>query len=363
MSTPVEQQLHDYFDLVDRMQGAVDVSALADAIEPPTLRLVEPEPFLEIELTESATNKQPDRPNRTGRWTMVAASVAAASVTIVGLLAWSGSNEDPAPSDDPPATAASEIFAPGGDLGFPAQTIDAGRYRTYLLGIDLGVTLDQESLLAEARASSIVLRQPPGETDADLARARWLHLVRLGGWNTSHEAVDPSFRGTGSIEPLDIDRWIDDNDVVVENRRVTEIDGRATTVLDVRVDPEGASAPLDFPRDSFDEYNDTCGPDTAPCIWYRSIPAVSNQDVGPRPDVVMHVGQLRRMWLIDGGEFDPILIEAVVPAGDERWLDDVESTVIASIDLGDDAPPVVIDANSEDRPAADAAEATDPNGP
>jgi hypothetical protein len=46
------------------------------------------------------------------------------------------------------------------------------------------------------------------------------------------------------------------------------------------------------------------------------------------------------MWLIPIQGLEPILIEAVVPAGDERWLDDFETTTITSLDLGDDAPPL-----------------------
>lgn len=237
-----------------------------------------------------------------------------------------------------PETEADEV--PVLPLPFAGSEVDPGRYSTPLLGVPVALTVDDEWSVSEAGASSIALHSPAGEREIDDATVRWIFLTRLGGWNTQAQAIDPSFRTTGSIEPDEIDRWLDQNDVVALDRRETLVDGRAAIVVDVQVDPAGTSAPLDFPRDPFTLYNDTCGRATEPCLWYRSVPSQSDHGRGPRPDPVVHAGQTRRMWLIPIQGLEPILIEAVVPVGDERWLDDFETTTIISLDLGGDAPPL-----------------------
>lgn len=274
---------------------------------------------------------------RARAWMLVA--VAAAALAFVGGLTLAGDRDReervPAGASDPGAGPVSAQPLP-----FPGSQVEPGRYSTPLLGVPVTLTIDGEWSLTEAGASSIALHRPAGEREIDVATARWIFLTRLGGWNTRAEAIDPSFRTTGSIEPNDIDRWLDQNDIVVLDRRDTRVDGRPAIVVDVQVDPEGTSAPLNFPRDPDTLYNDTCGPATEPCLWYRSIPEQSDTGRGPRPDPVVHAGHTRRMWLIPIQGLEPVLIEAVVPVGDEGWLDDVETTVIASLELGDDAPPL-----------------------
>lgn len=290
---------------------------------------------------------EPDfRPPR--RWLLL----ANAALLIGGLVAAVVlvSRPDTAPRSDTtsrlnPAVPAVEpepetVAVSAEPLPFAGSKLEPGRYSTPLLGVPVTLTVDDEWLISEAGASSIALHSPAGEAEIDVATSRWIFLTRLGGWNTRAQAIDPAFRTTGSIEPNDIDRWLDQNDVVVLDRRDTLVDGRAAIVVDLQVDPTGTGTPLDFPRDPFNLYNDTCGPTTEPCLWYRSIPSESDPGRGPRPDPVMHTGQTRRMWLIPIQGLEPILIEAVVPAGDERWLDDFETTTITSLDLGDDAPPL-----------------------
>ena len=298
-----------------------------------------------LEVIMLASDRNEARP-RTRTWMMVAAAIAA--LALIGGLIVAGTrvDEDPVPADEPEATVPavepeSDADAASAEpLPFAGTDVEPGRYSSPGLGVPFTLTVDDEWSISETRASFVALRSPAGEGAIDVATVRWIFLTRLGGWNTRAEAIDPSFRTTGSIEPDDIDRWLDQNDVVVLDRRDTVVDGRAAIVVDVQVDDAGTGAPLDFPRDPFNQFNDTCGPATEPCFWYRSIPAQSDHGRGPRPDPVMHTGQTRRMWLIPIEGLEPILIEAVVPLGDERWLDDFETATIASLDLGDDAPPL-----------------------
>lgn len=285
---------------------------------------------------------EPDRQARR-RWLLLANAamvIGALVATVVVVL-----RPDTAPTSDTtsppdPTAPAVEPEPVAEPLPFAGLDVEPGRYSTPQLGVPVTLTVDDEWSISESRASFVALRSPAGEVEVDVTTVRWIFLTRLGGWNTRAEAIDPSFRTPGSIEPDDIDGWLDQNDVVVLDRRDTVVDGRPAIVVDLQVDPAGTGAPLDFPRDPFNMFNDTCDSATEPCFWYRSIPAHSDHGRGPRPDPVMHTGQTRRMWLIAVPGLEPILIEAVVPVGDERWLDEFETTTITSLDLGDDAQPL-----------------------
>lgn len=313
--------------------------------EPRSVSVLTSPPVLSDDLEPMAVGDAsapgPDR-RRRRPWLLLvnAALVIGALVAAIVVV----SRPDTAPTSDttppPESTLPAVEPEPALPLPFVGSTVQPGRHSTPLLGVPVTLTLDDEWSVTEAQASSIALHSPAEDQDIDVTTARWIFLARLGGWNTPAQAIDPSFRTTGSIEPDDIDRWLDQNDVVVLDRRNTEVDGRAAIVIDLQVDATGTSAPLDFARDPFSLYNDTCDPTTEPCFWYRSIPSDSDHGRGPRPDPVLHAGQTRRMWLMPIGGLEPILIEAVVPVGDERWLDDFEATTIASLDLGDDAPPL-----------------------
>ncbi|MGA9276798.1 hypothetical protein [Ilumatobacter sp.] len=99
MKTPIEDQLRDYFTMVDRMQGPVD-STLQTAKDP-TLRLVT---VSTEDAADSATELMklgPDRTeprNRSRTWMLIAASVAA---LVGGLVVVANRDSDPAPAEQP----------------------------------------------------------------------------------------------------------------------------------------------------------------------------------------------------------------------------------------------------------------------
>ena len=108
MSAPIEEQLRDYFTMVDRTQGPVGTTPQGP--DTSSLRLVtEPtrntnEPTMEVIMLNPDRNEPPATKHR---WMMVAASIAA--LVVVGLLVVAArDDEDPAPADQPELTVPPE---------------------------------------------------------------------------------------------------------------------------------------------------------------------------------------------------------------------------------------------------------------
>ena len=105
MNTPIEDQLRDYFTMVDRMQGTVDTTPQTPDV--PTLGLVNDTNHDTNEWTTEVTMLSPDRNeprNRSRTWLAVAASVAA--VALVGglIVVANRDTDDNVPADQPAVT-------------------------------------------------------------------------------------------------------------------------------------------------------------------------------------------------------------------------------------------------------------------
>lgn len=216
----------------------------------------------------------------------------------------------------PPAVAST--------LPFPGGAVPPGRYETDLLGLPIEFTVGEATALRNARSGTIVLT-PVGSSPTSIAGEPHVQLIRLAGWNTAEEAADRRFRGVGSIAPDDIERWIADNDLIVDNRTSTRIDGRDTRVLDVRVDP---TSPIG---------NDACTPESRPCFWFASVAAELIPHPAIRLDYALYGQMTMRLWLVTIPGEDPVLIEAAAPVGTESWFDDFEATTIETMVIGETA--------------------------
>ena len=112
MSAPIEEQLRDYFAMVDRTQAPVDTTA--QALEAPMLSLVK-DSHDSIHTNESTlevvmlTPRRNDSHTTRHRWIMTAAA-AVAAVALVGGLAFATSrtDDDPVRADRPELTVRSE---------------------------------------------------------------------------------------------------------------------------------------------------------------------------------------------------------------------------------------------------------------
>lgn len=104
MNAPIEDQLRDYFTMVDRMQGPVDPTTQSQGT--PTLSLVTEDSHDMNESTMEAIMISPDRNephNRSRAWMLIAASVAAVAL-VGGLIVAANRDSDDAPADQPTVT-------------------------------------------------------------------------------------------------------------------------------------------------------------------------------------------------------------------------------------------------------------------
>jgi hypothetical protein len=100
MNAPIEDQLCDYFTMVDRMQGHSDPTTQSQ--DAPALRLVAEPTRNTIEPTVEVTMLSPDQnqpPTTNDRWMMVAAAVAVLALAGGLLVVATRAADDPVPAD------------------------------------------------------------------------------------------------------------------------------------------------------------------------------------------------------------------------------------------------------------------------
>ncbi len=232
------------------------------------------------------------------------------------------STEAPFPSDRsgpvgldtlPPVVAA--------PLPFPGGAVAPARYATDLLGIPIEFTIGEATRLRTARPGTILLT-PGGTAVNSLDGEPHVQFLRVAGWNTRDEAADRLFRGVGGIAADDVERWIADNDVIVDRRARMVVDGRDTRVFDLRVDP---ASPLG---------DRICSPAARPCFWFASVAEDQMARAAIRLDHTLAGPMSIRLWLISIEGEHPVLVEAAAVAGDDAWLDGFEATTIATMTIG-----------------------------
>ena len=227
---------------------------------------------------------------------------------------------DPEPDEAPavdPATVGEQIPVFG-------ETAAAGRYTTFVLGIDASFTTPRPLFVAANRASDVTLIDGydggyTPETGLALSFSRW------AGWSTRDEAVIET--PAASIDPYDVDAWVTDNDVTLIADTTTTIAGRPTRVFDVQVDP-------DTTVQAVPNTSGGCFAGWEPCFYNGTVAS----DYGQRTQWVS-AQRITRFYLITIEGSEPLLISVGGPAGSE-WFDEVESSVIATLQLGPDAPPL-----------------------
>ena len=288
----------------------------------------------------------------TNRRVWVAAAAAALVTALVaGFVAFgTGGDDDLVPADvpavdslpatDPEPDPEPEAAVPGTDdpaapvdeptyLDFTGPDLVAGeRYASVFLGVEVEFTLPRDLLLAAHRAGTIVMIDgfESGMYSPDTGLA--VDLRRWAGWSTRDEAVltEPA----ASIEPEDIDGWIASNDIVVSNDTTREIAGRSARVLDVSVDPlSDVQAPVGF--------QGGCFPGWEPCFHMGAI-ASDGEATQVRGDWVS-AKRTTRIYLVPIQGSEPLLITVGGPPG-SPWFDEIESTLVESLVIGPDRPPL-----------------------
>ncbi len=294
------------------------------------------EPLMRVE--EQAPDRDPKR--RRGEWAMIGALVIAGAAVVAFVVSVTSDDEDEA--ERPPVTVAATLPDPDPQVGaepasepsletlpsatastlsFPGGDLPISRYATDLLDVPIEFDVAHDTALRTARPGHLVLT-PLGSAVIDVGGELHAQFLRVGGWSSPDEAVDLLHLDVGSIAPGDVDRWIVENDVVIDDVTGTTVDGHRATRYDLRVDPE---SPLG---------HGVCLPQDRPCFWFVTVPEEHLPDSTVRRDIPLYGAMAVRMWLIDLGDDHPLLIEAAAPEGAERWLDLFESATIASMDIG-----------------------------
>lgn len=310
--------------------------------------------------TMTLTAIEPDAPeHHHTRRNWIVAAAAAGLLLIAGLVVAATRNDDttlvpadpPAPTvapDDaatPPAADPAPEGAPASDpstIGEPLPVggagAPAGRYRTNVLGIDVSFTTPRPLIVAANRVSDVVLltnctvpnRPYSACWDGSFTPESVLALTfqRWAGWSTRDEAVVET--PTASIDPYDVDAWVADNDVTLITDTTTTIAGRPARVFDVQVDP---ATTVQAATDTGTESTRGCVAGWEPCFYTGTVAS----DYARRTQWIS-AQAMARFYLITIEGSEPLLISVGGPAGSD-WFDEVESTVIATLQLGPDAPP------------------------
>lgn len=253
-------------------------------------------------------------------WMVIAAAVAALALVSGLLLMRSGGDRAPAAVPVPPPPSFHDEPQNVSSLPFPGARFGPGVYETGLLGEPLRFELGGERELVFARPGEFLLSHP-GSTDTDFRIALF---ARLGGWSTREEAPDIGFLGVGSIDPYDIESWIAENDVIARRRPDIDVAGRSAEVYDVHVDPASENG---FPG---------CPVEARPCFWYYSVSTVARPDPMRRevPSGPLGANATSRFYVVAIDGADPVFIEASASADHLDWLDEFETTILRSVELG-----------------------------
>lgn len=301
---------------------------------PPTLWMLTDEPTDATDREDDMLSPNDDRPNRTRTWVLIAAAVAAVAL-VAGLLVASR-DDDPVPVDEPepaPTTAPIQDSEATDVEPLPFDNFDVGpgRYETGFLGVDAIFDVPVALQVFAAGAGRVVISdhagiERPGNSIFP-PDARFITFTRLGGWYTKSEATTRDHAVAAGISPDDPETWIEDNDVIATTIQTIEVAERPTRTWDAIVDP-ASDIDLEFVA---------CSADVNPCF---PIGSVARQEVTPTRvgDPWVQVDTVNRFWLIAIVGHEPLLVTAHAGADDEAWLDLVESTTIATLELGPDAP-------------------------
>jgi hypothetical protein len=262
-------------------------------------------------------------------------------VLVGGIALLPGSSDDDQTAPRVAPTTAGLFETPVRVLPPPGGVVEPATYLSTQLGVPFRFTTSEPFVLGRSRPGHFTLLSRNAQRNPKNDRA--IIVERVGGWNTREQATDVDFRGTGSTDPSDVHTWAATNDVLVDRSATTTVDGRSTTVLDVRVDPDST-----LRQDSCSFSSDGGRPergdrvDWNPCFWYRSLSAEFDPEGGVRADLHdrMMGPSKSRLWVIDVPGADPIVIEAAAPLDDTTFFDEVASTVVATLSF-DTADPIV----------------------
>ncbi len=201
-----------------------------------------------------------------------------------------------------------------------AGVVGPGVYTTDLIGTPVTLDLDRDWEVASTSPGVFVMEDP----ERSSPEAEVILVMRVdsfaGSDNVDALPNGPSYTG----DPNDIDAWVDatGGGVIVEASDNRTISDASAEVRDLKLDESGSGG-----------LPDGCGPGPDDRCFF--VAATRTETV---PFFIVRTGEYYRMWLIDQGDEEPILVSAHAPADDPEWLDDRAEALVAGLTLGDPAP-------------------------
>lgn len=267
MNAPIEDQLRDYFMMVDRMQGPVDPSTQSQ--DAPTLSLVTENIHDTNESTMEVIMTSPDRNqphNRSRTWILVAASVAVVAL-VGGLIVAASRDSVEAPANQPTVTVVEQ-----GTEVVATTTVGSGVAMAGVLdGIWFKPPVPDVSL-----DIPIIYQFGPGDLfvldgQAELAdpvfRGRYTFVDDVVTY-ADNEIVDGPCSGTGGQTRLAI-TIVDDGEIGTEILEEGECSGSVGDFAPtIRLSPASTAGAAITPPDG--EFDDTLAfPTLLKGVWLR----------------------------------------------------------------------------------------------
>lgn len=281
------------------------------------------------------------------------AAAAAVVLGLVGLVTLTSLRSEEAPADRPtvsfPSTTpvtdtptSTVAPRPSSELPTSQQIVDAGTYRSDLG--DLSITFDlpiSTGLWSTTSGRIAFIDADPdgGNTSLIPSNTRDLEFIRLAGWTSPGSADPGDVDQVGVIEPTDVQRWIDENELDVDALTATTVAGSPATEFDLRADALSGIGTR------------SCPSARAPCFWFADVSGPLDDESGgrDRDDPLLYAPTVNRFWLIEVDDADPLVVHAAAGLDDEAWLDLVEATTLATLTI-DPGAPASGDPSADDRP-------------
>lgn len=326
-----------------------DLSVIAERVSPsPTAweeiqqRIADRAPNTETEIIMLTDNTLTKR-----RWPLVAAAAAVAALAITGIALVNRGDEPDAPANPPAPTIAPDgeddptteqdtdgqvvdeqltgepiDGASASTLPAVGEQVEPGEYASNAIGTPFTIELGEGS----TAPWTVISNDESGvQIWSDDTAREFIAIGRIGSWMNFDEARDEQHRGAGSIPGDDLDGWIAANGVIVVDTDEVEVGGRTAQYRQIRLDTTpGATA-------------DWCPPGEVPCLWAANGSAdLVGDDQTPVP---FARDRLHSIWLVDMGEFEPVVILAIPNLdGEEAWFTDIVQPIVDSIVFGEPAP-------------------------